>query len=72
MTMMFMHGYLLVGVSLEKLVWSRHIVITGGGIAAESLVASAGSLFYFSSPFIFVMCMLSLVIMLLRCNWHLS
>jgi hypothetical protein len=45
--MVFMHGYLLVGFSLEKLVWSRHIVITGGGIAAESLVASAGSLFYF-------------------------
>jgi hypothetical protein len=53
--MVFMHGYLLVGVSLEKLVWSRHIVITGGGIAAESLVASAGSLFYFFI-FLFYFC----------------
>jgi hypothetical protein len=32
-----MHGYLLVDVILEKLVWSRRVAITGGSIVAADL-----------------------------------
>jgi hypothetical protein len=31
-----MHSFLLVGVVLEKLVWSRGVVIIGGAIIAAS------------------------------------
>jgi hypothetical protein len=36
MTAVFMHSYLLVGIVLEKLVWSRGVVIIGGAIVAVS------------------------------------
>jgi hypothetical protein len=68
---MFMHSYLLGGVVLEKLVWQRGVVITGGAMLLQVSYCFDGAFMLLFSSFVYRLCAslmsrLDLVVMLLQ------